>query len=113
MITDFSFGKIVVNGKTYSDDIKIVRGQVISDWWRKSGHRVDVEDIADILESGPDIVIIGKGSPGLMQTSTHLRESMVARNIALIEKKTSKAIEVFNKLFQEGRNVAAGFHITC
>ena len=113
MITDFSFGKIVVNGKTYSDDIKIVRGQVIADWWRKSGHRVDVEDIADILESGPDIVVVGKGSPGLMKTSTHLRESMVANNIMLIEKKTSKAIEVFNKLFQEGRKVAAGFHITC
>ena len=113
MVTDFSFGKIVVNGKTYCDDIKIVREQVIPDWWRKSGHRVDVEDIADILESGPDIVIIGKGSPGLMKTGTRLRESMVANNIVLIEKKTSKAIEVFNKLFQEGRNVAAGFHITC
>ena len=113
MITDFSFGKIVVNGKTYCDDIKIVREQVIPDWWRKGGHRVDVEDIADILESGPDIVIIGKGSPGFMQTGAHLREGMVANNIVLIEKKTSKAIEVFNKLFQEGRKVAAGFHITC
>jgi hypothetical protein len=113
MITDFSFGKIVVNGKTYCDDIKIVRGQVISGWWRKSGHRVDVEDIADILESGPDIVVIGKGSPGLMKTTTHLRESLAADNIRLIEKKTSKAIEVFNKHFQEGRKVSAGFHITC
>ena len=113
MITDFSFGKIVVNGKTYSDDIKIVHGQVISDWWRKSGHRVDVEDVADILESGPDILIIGKGSPGLMKTSTHLRERLADKNIKLIEKKTSKAIEVFNKLFQEGRKVAGGFHITC
>ena len=113
MITDFSFGKIVVNGKTYTDDIKIVRGQVISDWWRKRGHRVDVEDIADILESEPDTVVIGKGSPGLVKTSNHLRESLVAHNIVLIEKKTSKAIEVFNKLFQEGRKVAAGLHITC
>jgi len=113
MITDFSFGKIVVNGKTYTDDIKIVRGQVISDWWRKRGHRVDVEDITDILESGPDIVVIGKGSPGLMKTSTHLRESLAADNIVLIEKKTSRAIRVFNKLFQEGRKVDAGFHITC
>ena len=113
MITDFSFGKIVVNGKTYSDDIKIVRGQVIADWWRKSWHRVDVEDIADILESGPDIVIIGKGSPGLMKTSTYLRESLAGNDIVLIEKKTSQPIEIFNKLFQEGRKVAAGFHITC
>jgi hypothetical protein len=113
MITDFSFGKIVVDGKTYTDDIKIVRGQVIADWWRKSGHRVDVEDIADILESWPDIVVIGKGSPGLMKTSAHLREQLATHKIELIEKKTSKAIEVFNKLFREGRRVAAGFHITC
>ncbi|NOQ19486.1 MAG: hypothetical protein GQ571_05905, partial [Desulfobacterales bacterium] len=34
-------------------------------------------------------------------------------NVELIEKKTAKAIEVFNKLYQEGKRVAAGFHITC
>jgi len=113
MITDFSFGKIVVNDRTYMDDIKIIRGQVISDWWRKSGHRVDVEDIADILESDPEIVIIGKGSPGLMKTSAPLREKLATHNIGLIEKKTSKAIEVFNKFFQEGKRVAGGFHISC
>lgn len=113
MITDFSFGKIVVNGKTYSDDIKIVRGKVISDWWRKRGHRVDVEDVADILESRPDIVVIGKGSPGLMKSSSSLRDYLNVNNVELIEKKTAKAIEVFNKLYQEGKRVAAGFHITC
>ncbi|MCK4987631.1 MAG: hypothetical protein KAS40_18995 [Desulfobacterales bacterium] len=113
MITDFSFGKIVVNGKTYSDDIKIVRGQVISDWWRKRGHRVDVEDVADILESRPDIVVIGKGSPGLMKSSSSLRDYLNGNNVELIEKKTAKAIEVFNKLYQEGKRVAAGFHISC
>ena len=113
MITNFSFGKIVVNGKTYTNDIKIIRGQVISDWWRKSGHRVDIEDIADILDSNPEIVVIGKGSPGLMKTSEPLRERLAARNIGLIEKKTSSAIEVFNALFQEKKNVAGGFHIAC
>ena len=51
MITEFSFGKIVVNGKTYTNDIKIVNGQVISEWWRKRGHRVAVEDITDVLEA--------------------------------------------------------------
>ena len=113
MITDFSFGKIVVNGKTYRDDIKIMRGQVISNWWRKSGHRVDVEDVADILEAKPEIVVIGKGSPGLMKTSAPLREKLATHHIVLIEKKTSKAIEAYNKLFQEGRQVAAGIHVSC
>jgi hypothetical protein len=113
MITQFSFGKIVVSGKTYRDDIKIVNGQVISDWWRKSGHRVDVHDVADILKSEPDILVIGKGSPGLMKSSASLRDYLSTHNVELIEKKTTKAIEIFNKLFQEGRKVAAGFHITC
>jgi hypothetical protein len=113
MITEFSFGKIVVNGKTYTNDIKIVDGQVISEWWRRSGHRVEVEDFTDVLEAGPEVVVIGRGSPGLMKTSASLREKLATHHIVLIEKKTSKAIEVFNKIFQEGRKVAAGFHITC
>ena len=113
MITEFSFGKIVVNGKTYKNDIKIVNGQVISDWWRKSGHRVAVEDMTDVLEAEPEIVVIGKGSPGLLKSTASLREYLAANHIKLIEKKTSKAIDVFNKLAQQGRKVAAGFHISC
>jgi hypothetical protein len=113
MITEFSFGKIVVKGKAYCDDIKIINGQVISGWWRKRGHRVDIHDVTDILEFSPDILVIGKGSPGLMKSTASLRDYLGTHNVELIEKKTIKAIEVFNQLFQEGRKVAAGFHITC
>lgn len=113
MITEFSFGKIAVKGKTYSDDIKIIDGQVISKWWRKSGHRVDIEDIADILKVEPDILIIGKGSPGLMKTTPALRDYLAANNVELIEMKTAKAVQVFNKLHAEGKRVAAGFHVSC
>ena len=113
MITEFSFGKIVVNGKIYKNDIKIVDGRVISDWWRKSGHRVEVEDITDILEAEPEVVVIGKGSPGLLKSTASLRDYLTANHIELIEKKTSEAINVFNGLHQQGRKVAAGFHISC
>jgi hypothetical protein len=40
MIEKYSFGKIVVNGVTYTSDIKIVQGRVVSDWWRKKGYSV-------------------------------------------------------------------------
>jgi hypothetical protein len=113
MITHFSFGKIVVNGKTYTNDIKIVKGQVISEWWRKRGHRVEVEDITDVLEAEPEVVVIGKGSPGLLKSTSSLRDYLAANQIELIEKKTAKAVDVFNGLFQQGRKVAAGFHISC
>ena len=113
MITEFSFGKIVVDGKTYKNDIKIVDGQVISDWWRRRGHRVEVEDLTDVLEAEPEVVVIGKGSPGLLKSTSSLRDYLAANHIELIEKKTSKAIGEFNRLFQQGRKVAAGFHISC
>ena len=113
MITEFSFGKIVVDGKTYKNDIKIVDGEVISEWWRRRGHRVEVEDITDVLEAEPEVLVIGKGSPGLMKTSASVREKLAVHHIVLIEKKTSKAIEVFNKYYKENRKVAAGFHISC
>lgn len=113
MITEFSFGRIVVNGKTYTNDIKIINGQVISEWWRQSGHRVTVEDMTDVFAARPEVVVIGKGSPGLLRSTASLRDYLATSQIELIEKKTSKAIDVFNTLFQQGRNVAAGFHISC
>ena len=113
MITDFSFGKIVCGGKIYSNDIKIINGQVIADWWRKSGHRVDIEDISDILEAKPDILVIGKGSPGLMRSTASLRAYLTANNIELFEEKSSRAIRLFNRFYRETKRVAAGIHVGC
>ncbi len=113
MITEFAFGKIVCRGKTYTNDIKIIEGQVIADWWRKSGHRVDIEDIIDILEAKPDILIIGKGSAGLLKSTASLRSHLAANDIELIEKKTAQAMRIFNQLYGKGKRVAAGFHISC
>lgn len=44
-IDAFSFGKIIVNGVPCNNDINIIGSDVMSAWWRKSGHQVDVEDI--------------------------------------------------------------------
>ena len=113
MIKQFSFGKIIVNGVSYTSDIKIIQGKVIPEWWRKSGHRVDVDDIKDILKSKPDILVIGKGKPGLMKSSRSLREFLKDNEIELIEEKTSKAVQTFNRLLKEGKDVSAGLHVSC
>jgi hypothetical protein len=39
---------------------------VLANWWRKSGHRVMIEDIDDLLQSQTEIVVLGKGKPGLL-----------------------------------------------
>ena len=113
MIADFSFGRIVVNDQTYTNDIKIIHGQGVADWWRKSGHRVDIEDISDILEAKPEILVIGRGSPGLMKSTVSLRAYLTANNIELIEKKSAQAIRVFNKFYRQTERIAAGIHVGC
>lgn len=113
MIEKYSFGKIIINGLTYRDDIKIVRGHVVTDWWRQRGHEVHLEDIKDILTAGPDILVIGKGGPGFMHVMPDLKEYLKENGIQLIEEKTTKAVKTFDRMYGEGQNVAAGFHLTC
>ena len=113
MIEQYSFGNVVVNGASYVNDIKIIQGNVISEWWRKRAHFVDVDDIQDILKSKPGILVLGKGSPGQMKSTEALREFLGKNNIELIEEKTSEAVKTFNRLFKQGKNVSAGFHLSC
>ncbi len=37
MIDKFSFGTITVDDQIFNNDIKIIHGTVVPDWWRKSG----------------------------------------------------------------------------
>ena len=113
MIEKYSFGTIGVNGMSYNTDIKIVQGLVIADWWRASGHTLDVDDIRDILEIKPKILVIGKGEPGYMKLTGTLLEYLEKNNIELIEERTSQAIHTYNRLFEEGKNVSGGFHLGC
>ena len=113
MITDFSFGRIVANGQTCNNDIKIVQGSLVPDWRRKSGHTVEIEDVQDALDTDPEILVIGQGQPGYMQISDALREYLAKKSVTLVEGPTAKAIDTFNRLFQEGRRVSGGFHVGC
>jgi hypothetical protein len=113
MIEKYSLGEIVVNGVSYIHDIKMIQGEVIPNWWRKTGHRVGLEDIRDIIEAEPDILVIGQGKPGYMKSTRSLQEFLARNGIDLIEETTSEAVRTTNKLLGKGQNFAAGFHLTC
>ena len=113
MIESYSFGRIVVDGATYTNDVKIIGETVIPEWWRKSGHTVNPEDVSDLAESRAEYVVIGKGKPGLMKTSAETRRLFEEQGMKLLEEKTAKAVQTFNRLRREGKRVCAGFHLTC
>lgn len=113
MIDSYAFGKMTVNGKTYRDDLKIVGNRVLPDWWRKKGHLFQVDDLKDIVEARPDVLVLGTGKPGLARAAPELSGYLEQRHIRLIVQPTAKAVGTFNELLSKGEHVAAGFHLTC
>ena len=112
-IEHYSFGSLKAGGRSYRDDVKIVAGQVRGDWWRKQGHLLQAGDIQDILEDGPDILVLGTGSSGLLRVDPSLEDLLESRNIRLLAMPTAQAVERFNQLSARGERVAGAFHLTC
>ena len=113
MIEGYTTGRITVNHKTYHQDLKIVQGQVLDNWWRKTGHRVDVNDMKDVLNASPDIIVIGTGYAENMRVSQGLLSETRKRNIKVIVEDTYKAVKTFNDLYSREKNVSGAFHLTC
>lgn len=113
MIEAYSFGNMKIKGKNYTSDLKIIDGRVIPNWWRKTGHEVDVNDVNDILTSDVEVLVVGKGQPGMMRVSEALKKELLKKGVKLIEKPTAQAYVEFNKLYSEGKKVAGAFHLTC
>jgi len=53
MIEHYSFGKITIDGQTYTSDLIIYPGKIDTSWWRKEGHNLQVEDLKDVLIDSP------------------------------------------------------------
>lgn len=112
-IENYRFGSMRIDGVTYSRDLKIINNDVKPDWRRKNGHVVTRGDLADILEAEPEIVVLGKGSPGQMKPEPQLEHELEKKGIKLIARPTEEAAAEFNRLLQDDRKIAAGFHLTC
>jgi hypothetical protein len=113
MIEQYSNGRMKINEISYDHDLKIIGGQVVAAWWRKSGHRVDADDLKDVLDSAPDIIVIGTGYAENMQVTQALISECSKRRITLIALATKDAVKAFNRLYSKGERVAAAFHLTC
>ena len=112
MIDSYSFGSITVDGRRYSSDVIIYPERVDSSWWRKEGHNLCLDDLQEVLRYQPEVLIIGRGKPGLMAVGADLIEQLSERGIAVQAAPTAKAVKLYNRL-SPGRRVVAALHLTC
>jgi len=111
-ITLYSFGKIVINGRAYTSDVIIYPGRVDDKWWRKEGHRLQVEDLTAVLEAGPEAVVVGTGNLGLMKVPAQTKAYLESKGIEVRIARTGRAVDLFNTL-QATRRTIACLHLTC
>jgi len=111
-IDDYLFGKMVINGQSYTSDLIIYPTRVDSTWWREESHRLQIRDSLEILREKPEILIIGTGYHGGMQVPDEFREQIMREGINLMVGKTAQAVKLYNSLMDIQSAIAA-FHLTC
>jgi len=112
-IDSYQFGKIVIEGKSYSSDCIILGDSVQSKWWRKQGHLLSADDIETVIAARPSVLVVGCGASGLMKVPDRTQQVLQKHNIQLEALDTYKAVQRFNELSKAGENVAAALHLTC
>jgi len=112
-VDTYSFGKIVVNGKTYSADLILYPDRIQENWWRRKGHYLQKEDLYGVEKSPCDTLVIGTGAHGAMEVSREAAEWLNHCHITWEKLPTGKACERTNRLIQEGKQVIAALHLTC
>ena len=112
-ISDYEFGRITVADKTYTSDVIVAPEQVIDSWWRKQGHILQIEDLDDIVNAKPDMLIIGTGYYGRMQVPDATKHYLEERGIKVLQAKTRDAVTEFNQLQKEYARIVAALHLSC
>lgn len=111
-IDSYSFGRIVVEGATYTSDLIIYPERVEANWCRREGHLLQLEDLQGIIEYKPQTIVVGTGAYALMRVATQTRDDIGALRIELVCKPTEEACRIYNEISSSDRVVAC-LHLTC
>lgn len=115
VISEYEFGRIVVDGTTYRSDVLILPDGVHPDWWRNEGHELAVADLWELERAGekPAVLVVGSGANGRMAVLPETRRWLAEQGIELRVARTDEACRLYNALREQGVNVAAALHLTC
>ena len=112
MISSYRFGEVTIGDDRHTHDV-IISADGVRSWWRKKGHAVCVDDVADAVGSiKPEVVVIGTGNSGRMAVPPETRQWLESRGVEVIVASTADACNIFNELCSS-RRAAAALHLTC
>jgi hypothetical protein len=111
-IEAYQFGRITIDGKTYTRDLIICPDGIRTDWWRREGHSLCPEDLDSVIGLEPAVLIVGCGRDDRLKVPEETRSWITSLGIELIELPTREACDRYNEL-AGGSRIVAGLHLTC
>ncbi len=113
IIEEYSFGNINIGGEKHTSDVIIYPGR-ITGWWRERGHFLQKQDLTEVIDTEPDVLVVGTGYHGRMSVSREVEELCRQKNITLHIHPTGEAVDRYNRLIdQEKKTIVAALHLTC
>ncbi len=113
MFSHCSFGRVKFRGREYTHDLVIhtdgrvsKRRKELSRRRYGTSHILSEDELSEILEEEPDVIIVGTGVHGALRVPDMNLETRI------ISLPTCEAAEKYNRLIK-GERVAAVIHVTC
>jgi hypothetical protein len=66
-IDQYEFGRIVVDGRQETRDLIVLPDRVVWNWWRRDGHALVLDDLAEVLDELPSHLVVGTGADGRLR----------------------------------------------
>ena len=107
MINEYKYGFFKIDGKDFYDDIKIIDRKV--KFWECRTREITLKEVKDLIDSQPQLIIIGLGAGGLITVANEVRDLLRMKKIPFVAEKNKKACELYNQALEEGKKVAALF----
>jgi len=113
LVKGYAFGHALVGQHGFYADFIIFPDHMQPEWWRKQLHVLDVDDLKEVLEYQPKILVVGRGCADCLKLTDDLKNRLQDQGIRLIEDETSSAIPIFNTMIERNQDVVGAFHLGC
>ena len=110
-LEDYSFGRVIVDGSEHTRDLIVLPDRVITNWWRRDGHSLAIEDLDAVLDELPELLIVGVGAYGRLHSDPGVIAALERRGVAVECLHTNDAVRRFAEV--DERRTAAALHLTC
>lgn len=107
----YSFGRVVADGEEQTRDLIVLPDRIVTDWWRRDGHSLAIEDLEEVLDELPPRLVLGCGAHGRLRPDPAVLDALEGRGVAVEALPTDEAVRRYNEL--DERQTAAALHLTC